>query len=276
MSVLHPRRPDAARRRRRRERTVRSPASASRAGSGRAAGWPGAASWSLLVLVVARRRLGLAGVLLLRARRAAASRSTGTDRARPGARCAARPPCPTGDAAGPRRPRRDRARGSSARRRSSSVDVTRQLAATRVRIDVDRARRRSRWSSRRRRLRGTGRRRRAVPRLPDAAAPACRWSGSPADAARRRARRGGRGHRVAAARTSARQVDHVEVRTVDKISLVLRDGRTVRVGERGRLRRQGRGARRAAAPDGRVYDVSVPASRSPAAAGRRPSRTSRP
>ena len=55
-------------------------------------------------------------------------------------------------------------------------------------------------------------------------------------------------------------VDHVEVPAVDQITLVLRDGRDRAVGERGRLRRQGRGARRAARSTARrsVYDVSVP------------------
>ena len=38
-------------------------------------------------------------------------------------------------------------------------------------------------------------------------------------------------------------VDHVQVASVDKISLVLKDGRTVDLGERGRVGHQGRGAR---------------------------------
>ena len=54
-------------------------------------------------------------------------------------------------------------------------------------------------------------------------------------------------------------VEYVSVSTVDTISLRLRAGATVHVGERGRVRPQGRGARRAAASSkASLYDVTVP------------------
>ena len=58
----------------------------------------------------------------------------------------------------------------------------------------------------------------------------------------------------------AAQVDHVEVATVDEISLVLRDGREVRLGERGASPTQkADGPRRPARASRRQqYDVSVP------------------
>ena len=60
----------------------------------------------------------------------------------------------------------------------------------------------------------------------------------------------GRVDRRAARRIWPRRVDHVEVATVDQISLVLRDGATVLWGSAERVRPEGRGARRAAAPAG--------------------------
>ena len=58
----------------------------------------------------------------------------------------------------------------------------------------------------------------------------------------------------------AARVDHLEVVTIDQITLVLRDGRNVMWGSAARLRREGRGAGRLLLRhQAQQYDVSVPA-----------------
>ncbi|MCW2767212.1 MAG: cell division protein FtsQ [Nocardioides sp.] len=79
-------------------------------------------------------------------------------------------------------------------------------------------------------------------------------SGTPAEALREAAR-------VISALPAAlsTMVDHVEVQTIDQISLVLRDGRIVRWGSAEQSDEKARVLAKLLSVDARVYDVSVPA-----------------
>ena len=78
---------------------------------------------------------------------------------------------------------------------------------------------------------------------------------------RRRPRRAARGRRPWWPRCRAdlaRQVDHVEVATVDQISLVLRDGRTVVWGSAEESELKAEVLAPLLSSPGQTYDVSVP------------------
>ena len=105
-------------------------------------------------------------------------------------------------------------------------------------------------------LRGLDADGRAVPPLPD---PAARPAAGPDRPGHARADALAEAARVAGSlpRAIAGKVDYVEVRTVDTISLRLRNGRTVLWGSADDSDRQGPGARRAAATSkASTYDVT--------------------
>ena len=146
-------------------------------------------------------------------------------------------------------PRPGAGRGARRRRPGSRPDGRRIEVE---RAPGDRCRRHRRPAAR------PGRRRRGVPRLRAGPAGLPRVQTS----APHRHRRAARGGPVVSALPEhlAARVDHVEVETIDQITLVLRDDRDRRCGGvRSESEQQGGGARGAAGrPEARAYDVSVP------------------
>ena len=211
--------PPAPRRRSTRPRPAA--AGGSRAGSGRDAGWPGGtssrSSWSWCWSSARSGSCSSRPCSPSTASRCAAPATLDAARRAGGRRRTDR------RAAGPGRPRRDPGPGRGARRRPVR---RRHPAVARRGADRDRGTGRGRRGRPRRRGPRHGQGRRGLPRVPPAPPPRLPRVQTSADT-------GSDALREAAAVIAALppdlagRVDHVEVETVDRITLVLRDGRTV-------------------------------------------------